>query len=181
MLGETKFRIDEVVQNKIGFQSNMILNLNNGFGVDLFTVTGIPLFFCGEVPSPVSQEFAQRGQFIFFLEAVAQMLALFAFPSESRGPYLSFIDNTAAQFALTKGFSSDDASNTLSSIFWATAARNRCAPCFERVSSKANIADAVSRHDRGLMLRLGAKESKFCLFARLGLFLGRGQGASICG
>ena len=148
MLGETNFRINEVVQNKVGFQSNMIPNLNNGFGVVLFTVAGKPLFFCGEVPSPVLQEFAQRGQFIFFLEAVAQMLALFAFASELRGPYLSFIHNTAAQFTLTKGFSSDDAINTSSSIFWATAARNRCAPYFERVSSKANIADAVSRHDR---------------------------------
>ena len=34
-------------------------------------------------------------------------------------------------------------------------------PYFERVSSKANIADAVSRHDRELMLRLGAKEVYF--------------------
>ena len=42
LLGETKFRIDEVVQNKVGFQSNMIPNLNNGFGVVLFPVTGIP-------------------------------------------------------------------------------------------------------------------------------------------
>ena len=108
------------------------------------------------------------------------MFALFAFASELRGPYLSFIDNTAAQFDLTKGFSSDNAINILSSIFWATAARDRCAPYSELVSSKANIAEAVSRHERELMLRLGAKEVYFD-FARLGLVLGRGQGASICG
>ena len=47
--------------------------------------------------------FATRKQYIFLLEAVAQMLASFACGSMLSGPYYSFVDNKAAQFALVKG------------------------------------------------------------------------------
>ena len=47
--------------------------------------------------------FATRKQYIFLLEAVAQMLALFACASMLSEPYYSFVDNKAAQFALVKG------------------------------------------------------------------------------
>ena len=53
--------------------------------------------------------------------------------------HFSFIDNTAAQFALANRFSSDDSINTIATIFWATAANWGAAPWFERVSSAANV------------------------------------------
>ena len=89
------------------------------------------------------------------------MLALFAFQDQLRSPYLSFINNTAAQFALSKGYSSDDAVNTLSSIFWASAAEWGSAPWFERVSSQANIPDGVSRGDFREAGQLGARQLEF--------------------
>ena len=68
---------------------------------------------------------------------------------------MSFIDNTAAQFALTKAYSSDDAVNILSSIFWAATAEWGAAPWFERVSSAANI---VSRGDFSAAYSRGAQQ-----------------------
>ena len=60
---------------------------------------------------------APRGPFIFILEAIVQILALFAFHDKLREPYLSFIDNTGAQFALTKACSFDDTVNSIPSFF----------------------------------------------------------------
>ena len=76
----------------------------HGFGVFMFPVHGQPLFFHGVVPAEVLAEFASRGAFFFFLlEALAQILALLVFRNELRGPFLAFVDTTAAEHALTKG------------------------------------------------------------------------------
>ena len=58
-----------------------------------------------------------------------------------------FVDNTAEKCALRKGYSSDETMNIVTSVFWATAAKNGSTPWFEPVSSAANPADAVSRGD----------------------------------
>ena len=64
-----------------------------------------------------------------------------------RGPYLSFVDNSAAQWALTKGYSSQDEANKLTSLFWPATVCKGGEPWFERVPSKANCSDAVSRKE----------------------------------
>ena len=142
-------------------QANHIQHLKNGFGAILFPVSDQPglLSRRGSVAGP--PVFAHRGQFIFLSEALVQVLAQFASPDQLRSPYLSFTYNAAAQLALSKGFSSDDAVNMLSSIFWASAAEKRSAPWFERVSSKANISDGVSRGDFREAGQLGARQLEF--------------------
>ena len=85
------------------------------------------------------------------------------FQDQLRSPYLSFIDNTAAQFALSKGYLLDDAVNTLSSIFLASAAEWGSAPWFERVSSQANISDGVSWSDFREAGQLGARQVEFAI------------------
>ena len=67
----------------------------------------------------------------------------------------SFVYNTAAQFALVKGFNSDPALNVLSSIFWATVAKIGAGPWFERVTSKANPADVIGRGDCSHSVSMG--------------------------
>ena len=57
------------------------------------------------------------------------------------------MDNTAAQHALTRGYSGNAAANAVISAFWVAASRYAASPWFERVPSKANISDAVSRRD----------------------------------
>ena len=91
------------------------------------------------MPGSVLKMFASRGAFIFVLEAMAQILALFAFRRELSDAYMSFVDNTAAQCALRKGYSSDETMNILASVFWATEAENGSTPWFERVSSTRKI------------------------------------------
>ena len=54
---------------------------------------------------------------------------------------------TAGQFALHKGYGKDTAVNGMLAAFWTLAARQSWRPAFERVVSKANAADAVSRAD----------------------------------
>jgi hypothetical protein len=58
-----------------------------------------------------------------------------------------FVDNEAAKFALVKGYSSDLSINALLTVFWAHQTQQGHDPWFERVSTKANISDAVSRAD----------------------------------
>ena len=157
-LGDQKFKACDVVDNRIGFSAASVPDLENGFGAILFPVHGKPLYFSGALPAPFLAVFAQRGQFIFLLEALVQILALFVFHNELSGPYISFVDNTAAQFALAKAYSTDDAVNTLASIFWAKAGVLGLGPWFERVSSQTNISDKISRQDFSDVARLQASQ-----------------------
>ena len=75
------------------------------------------------------------------LEIFAQMVAFVAFSSQLPGAVTAFIDNTAGQAALTKGYGS------LLAAFWAMAAKQGTSVQFRQVPSKANVADAVSRDD----------------------------------
>ena len=65
-----------------------------------------------------------------------------------KGPYLSFIDNSSAQWALTKGYSNNEQANRLVTLFWCAVSERQGDPWFERVPTKANISDSVSRGDR---------------------------------
>ena len=75
------------------------------------------------------------------------MIALAAFGRWVPTAWIAFIDNVAGQCALSKGYGRDTAVNGILTTFWALAARRGWRPHFERVTSKANTADAVSRAD----------------------------------
>lgn len=90
---------------------------------------------------------ATGGQYIFILEALAQCLPLWLFWPILVEPYWSFIDNSAAQWALTKGYSRNDEANIIVTLFDAAAVAKRAGPWFERVAPAANISDEVSRMD----------------------------------
>ena len=62
-----------------------------------------------------------------------------------QGLYLSFVDNAAAQWALLKGYSINEEGNLLVTLVWAAVTSTGGAPWFERVPSKANVSDSVSR------------------------------------
>ena len=121
----------------------------NGFGVVVFPCeeNRAPLYIYGTVPKEVLIAFAPEGQYIFFLEALAQCLAIWIYWPLLRGSYWSFVDNSAAQWALTKGYSKRVEGNVLTTLFWSAAVAKKCEPWFERVPSKANCSDAISRGD----------------------------------
>ena len=75
------------------------------------------------------------------------MVAAFFFHPALSSHFWSFVDNSAAQFAMTKGYTADDSVNHLTSLYWCFCANARLAPWFDRVPSKAQLADGVSRRD----------------------------------
>ena len=101
----------------------------------------------GVVPPWFVKLFAARRAYIYMLEVFAQIIAFAAFAKLMPPTIVAFIDNTAGQAALTKGYGKDAAVNGVISAFWTLAARRGWFVEFERVPSKANVADAVSRDD----------------------------------
>ena len=101
----------------------------------------------GVVPPWFVKLFAARRAYIYMLEVFAQIIAFAAFAQLMPPTVVAFIDNTAGQAALTKGYGKDPAINGMISAFWNLAARRGWFVEFERVPSKANVADAVSRDD----------------------------------
>ena len=77
-------------------------------------------------------------------------MPLWAFGHLIGRPYASFCDNDAARYALIKGYGKDEGINSLLATFWTAAATTCSDPWFERVSSKANISDGISRDDFSL-------------------------------
>lgn len=118
----------------------------NGWGFVL-VIDGKVLYDYGQVRQDLLTALVSRKAFIYGLEIAAQIVALTAFCHELPTHWLAFIDNTAGQFALHKGYGKDTAVNGMLAAFWTLAARKSWRPTFERVTSKANTADAVSRAD----------------------------------
>ena len=124
--------VTDLSNNKVSIRPEGVSNLKNGFVAILFLVNKEPLLFHGVAPPYVLKWIAPRGQFIFFLDIVVQMLALFVCHNKLREPYLSFIDHTAPQFVLMKSCSCADAVNVLFSICCTTAAEWGAGSCVVR-------------------------------------------------
>ena len=128
--------------------SQSATSLANGWGVVVrCPTTGVTRYACGVVPTRVLQRFTLRRQYIFLLETLAQCLASWLFYHELGQWYLSFVDNTASQWALTKGYSRDPEANCIVGLFWTSAAPLGSHPWFERAGTNAQLADGVSRND----------------------------------
>ena len=80
-------------------------------------------------------------------------MALWVFWPYLEGPYWSFIDNAAAQWVLSKGYSSAPEANVLTTLFWAAVVSKGADPWFERVPSKANCSDSISRADESFVVQ----------------------------
>ena len=119
---------------------------DNGWGFVL-RIGELVYYDMGTVAEEHLAAFTTRKAFIYALEILAQVIAATAFGSRLPAMWIAFIDNTAGQAALLKGYGKDPAVNGVLAAFWATAARHDWRPAFERVVSKANISDAVSRRD----------------------------------
>jgi len=111
---------------------------------------GKPSWAGGTFPPNFVRKFGGAMAFIYLLEAMAQFLGLLIFYKDLSSYYVSFCDNAAATAALAKGYGSDKAVNAITATFWAMAVLSKKTPHFERVPSKANISDGVSRGDMSL-------------------------------
>ena len=105
------------------------------------------------LPSSVLGPFCKRRAFIYFLEAFAQIVTGILFEDLLGQYHTTFCDNEAAKHAIIKGYGSDTAVNNLIGTYWTNAANSCLCPWVERVSSKANLSDGVSRDDWALQIQ----------------------------
>ena len=117
--------------------------------------THVVFYMLGEVPPAVLTRFCSRKACIYFLEAWAQILCAFLFAPHLTTEYHALIDNEAAKFALIKGYGKDTATNSIISMYWNMHAQQMRPPWVDRVSSKCNAADEVSRGDTTAAIRRG--------------------------
>ena len=124
--------------------------LRNGWGTVFFPRRdGWPEAFTirGEVPPALLRAFCGRQAFIYFLEAWAQIISCFFFEQMLTSLHIAFCDNEASKHALIKAYGADMAINSVIALYWALHASKSKSPWMERVSSKANLSDAISRDD----------------------------------
>ena len=85
---------------------------------------------------------------IFEIEAIGSILALETWPDLFRDMlWAHYIDNAAAQASLARGSSSVESGEVIVSMTWQRVVRLRALPWFDRVASKSNPVDGLSRND----------------------------------
>ena len=127
---------------------------DNGWGICIILEEG-GYAARGRIPYSVMSACGTRAAYIFILEAIACCIGAWFFAPELGTAYWAFVDNTAAQFSLTKGTSKEPRVRLLAGLFWLAAASQSTAPWIERIPSKAQVADGPSRGDWAIADRLG--------------------------
>ena len=130
----------------------------NGWGFIVIPDQSKPetaLAFHGIVPKAIVQLFSGTKAFIYFLEIVAAIMAPLMLAMILPDHYIAFIDNEAAKYAILKGYGKRARINRLIGAFWTFHAKAKLSQWTERVSSKANWADSVSRGDWSLAKQKG--------------------------
>ena len=83
---------------------------------------------------------------IFAIEAVGPLLLLSVFPRVMRNAlWIHYIDNTAAESSLIRGSSRLDSASCIVGATWEACVKRGLLPYFDRVESKANPVDRLSR------------------------------------
>ena len=91
--------------------------------------------------------FVPQSIYIYMLEIVAQVVPLLAMQDTIDKFVIMFVDNEPARHALAKGFGKDDSINCLLQHAWRRIEDLSLRPAWQRVTSSANVSDAVSRGD----------------------------------
>ena len=81
------------------------------------------------------------------IEAASAMVVLSTWPQLTDGLWLHFVDNVAAERSLVKGSSKAEGLNTIANMTWTVAAARSLLLWVDRVSTKDNPIDGVSRGD----------------------------------
>ena len=119
----------------------------NGFGALVVIPGRPPVGFRGEVPLEVLADLASSRAYIFWLEALAQVLSLATVCDLFDAHVCCWVDNTAAEHALNKGYSKDLRLSAIIGAFWVWTASRSLSVSFHRVPSLENISDGISRGD----------------------------------
>jgi len=110
-----------------------------------------PFAVYSEVPNEIRETWrviqgSEGFEDIFLVEALRPLLLLKAFPKVLRNClWLHFIDNSAAEASLIRGSSSSDLGDHVIGLTWSLIQKHRLWAYFDRVSTKANPVDGLSR------------------------------------
>ena len=118
-----------------------------GGGAIYFSPSGARACFRAQVPVEVLEQCCTSRDYIYWLEAVAQLISIAVVARDQFDCLICFVDNTAAEHALNKGTSKNPALCWLLGSFWLWAAKRGLFVSFQRVTSQANLSDKVSRGD----------------------------------
>ena len=143
--GDKKIRVSQATADDV--DSNATNLLKNGWGFVLHLPSGQTVYGHGSVPGALMGRFTSRGGFIYALEILAQIMAIVICQDLLPDVLWAWIDNTAGQAALTKGYGKDRKVNRLLTILWNFLAHRNIEPFWRRVTSSANISDSISRED----------------------------------
>ena len=123
-------------------------SVDNGWGAVLF-LNGDPHLawhFQGKLPSNILRQFSSNKAFIYLLEAWVAIAPL-VFEPFLGDFYIQCCDNEAARHALIKGVGKRQTLNCLISAQWTWHNRRGISHRIERVPTKANIPDPISRFE----------------------------------
>jgi hypothetical protein len=110
-----------------------------------------PIAVFGEVPTEIRKMWANLAgvknyKDIFLVEAVGPVLLLCTFPRVMRNAlWIHYIDNESAESSLISGTSSLPTADHIVGLTWEICAKRSLMPYFDRVESKANPVDGLSR------------------------------------
>ena len=128
---------------------------NAGVGVAVWgSILPRPLAAYCRVPREVRMYWSACGSLapsndIYEIEAIGPLVVLATWPRLLQGClWIHFLDNAAAQAAYVKGSSSVHSGDVIVGKAWETVARWRLFPWFDRVGSKSNPVDGLSRGRR---------------------------------
>ena len=125
--------------------------MKNGWGFILRLPDGRTICGRGALPGHLMGRFTTNGAYIYALEILAQMMALIITQDILPEVVWAWIDNTAGQAALSKGYGRDRKINRLLAMLWAFLTEKNIEPFWRRVPSAANISDPISRNDLTLI------------------------------
>ena len=135
-----------------------LMDMRNGWGFVVIPPREQPFYAYGSVPTDTLLASCPNRAYIYFLEAWAQILAVLAAGPHLTDSFTSFVDNKASEYALIKGMGCTPILNHIIGAFWHIMANDGLSPWFERVTSAANIADAVSRFELDFARSQGWRE-----------------------
>jgi len=110
-----------------------------------------PIAVFGEVPIEIRRMWAKLAgvidyKDIFLVEAIGPILLLCTFPRVMRNAlWIHYIDNESAESSLISGTSSLPSADHIVGLTWEICAKRSLLPYFDRVESKANPVDGLSR------------------------------------
>jgi len=110
-----------------------------------------PVAVFGEVPADIRKMWAGMAGIpdyrdIYLVEAIGPLLLLCTFPRLMRNAlWIHYVDNESAESSLISGTSALPAADHIVGLTWEICARRSLLPYFDRVESKANPVDGLSR------------------------------------